>query len=63
MSKESSSRNPSIDKLEFKDSRNEERHYVIIKEFMQQKALKIVNDACNMGADNYRNQLISKLKK
>lgn len=55
------------DKLDFKPKtviRDEEGHYIIIKGSIQQEDLTIVNIyAPNMGAANYINQLITKLKK
>jgi len=55
------------DKLDFKTKtaiRNEEGHNILIKGSTQQEDLTIVNIyAPNLGAANYTNQLITKLKK
>ena len=55
------------DQLDFKAKtvvRDEEGHYKILKGSIQQEYLKIMNIyATNMGADNYINQLINKVKK
>ena len=54
-------------KLVFKQKtiiRDEERHYIILKGFVQQEDLTILNTyAPDMGAPNYINQLIIKSKK
>ena len=54
-------------KLDFKPKmviRDEEGHYIIIKGSIQPEDKTIVNTyAPNMGAANYINQLITKLKK
>ena len=55
------------DQLDFKPKtviRDEEEHYIIPKGSVQQEDLTILNiHAPNMGAANYMNQLITKLKK
>ena len=55
------------DQLDFKPKtiiRDEEGHYIILKVSVQQEDLTILNIyAPNMGAANYINQLMTKLKK
>ena len=55
------------DKLDFKPKtvvRNEEGYYIILKGSIQQEDLTIINIYFpNVGAANYINQLITKVKK
>lgn len=55
------------DKLDFKPKniiRDEEGHYIILRGSVQQQDLTIINIyAPNMGAANYKDQLITKSKK
>ena len=55
------------DKLDFKPKtvvRDEGEHYIILKGSIQQEDLTIINICVsNVGAANYINQLISKVKK
>ena len=56
----------SLDQLDFKPKtiiRDEEGHYIILKGYVQQEDLTILNiyDP-NMGAASYINQLIKKIK-
>ena len=52
------------DKLDFKVTRDEERHYIIIKRSIHQEDLTIVNIYVpNVKAHNYINQLTTNIQK
>lgn len=57
---------PVTDKLDFKQktiTRDEEKHYIIIKGSIQQEDLTIINYVPSLGAAKYISQIIRNLRK